>query len=150
MIQTIRAALAAIVSIQEALTITDPLAVTVKKAWKYFPPEDMGAVETPFWMNAFTAHPTDVRFGYAERNFTVHMMMLVKDADEERAADIATAFYESLEDAHIANRSLSQTVVDSQLRGAEPTITTAMWAGVRHIALEAFLDLVMKEGVEVS
>lgn len=147
---TIRAALDALVTLQESLSITSPITSSIAKAWKYFPPEEATLPETPCFANEWSLTAFEVHVGLLVRRYAIHTQMFVLDADQERGADIATAYMNALETALLANYTLTQTVNQAILRGAQPTLAILERAGVKYVGLDLFLDVEMKEGVTVT
>ena len=146
----IRTALDQIVTIQGGLSITSPLSVSVKKAYKYVPNASVALPDAPAWTNDWTLTSLERFVSLRIQNYTVHMQLFVKDANIDRAADIASAFLDKLITALDADISLSQTVTQHTLRGGNPTLVGLERANLPYIGLDLFLDLEMKEGKTFS
>lgn len=140
----IRSALDRIVAIQQSLSITSPVALSIKRAYKYVPPQE-AALDLPCWQNSWTMVSETRGFGSREQLYTVNMQLLVADADQDRAADIATAFHVALVDALDNDRTLGGTVTRQDLRGGNPTLVVFERSGNVYLGLNLFLDLVMYE-----
>lgn len=136
-----------IVVIQGGLAITAPISTTIKKAYKYHPPASVAAPNCPCFFNSWTKTSGKRANGaMRERQFAVHMQLLVDDSDSDRASDIASAFYEQLETALDADQTLNHTVETTRpLRGGSPTLAALERAGRLYIGLDLYLDLVMTE-----
>src|SRR3989304_8759276 len=93
---TLRDALDRIVVLQAGLTIADPVAETIKRAYKYTPSQSSAAPDRPFWMNTWTLIAQNRKpNGWDQPLYVVRMQLCVHDAELDRAADIATAFPEA-------------------------------------------------------
>ena len=90
----IRAALDRLVAIQGGLSITDPTATSISTAYKYVPRQDTTLPGTPCWMNDWTLIREERHIDMRIQFYTVHMQLFVRDADQDQAADIASAFME--------------------------------------------------------
>lgn len=145
----IRSCLDRIIAIQRSLSITSPIAATIKRAYKYFPPQE-APLETPCFQNAWTLVSEERGGGVRRQRYTVRMQLLVDDADQERAADIATAFHVALVDAFDADVTLAQTCSHQSLRGGSPTLVVFERAGRFYVGLDLYLDIEMDEAKAFS
>lgn len=137
----IRAALTNLVALQAGLAITDPVAASIKKAWNYMIPQGGIAPDTPCWMNTWRMERMERGSAVRRQFYTINMQLLVRDADQERAADIATAFHVALVTALDGNLTLGGTVKVHTLRGGDPTLFTMDRAGLSFIGLDEYLDV---------
>lgn len=117
--------------------------LSIKRAYPYFPKSSMTITDTPCFINQWVAPEVSYRSGVVIGNFSMHMRLLVKDADTDRAATIASAFYTKIVEAFGANVKLGAwgpaTVL--ALRGLDPTLTPFEFAGEIFIGLDLLLDL---------
>ena len=141
----IRAALDRLVVIQGGLSITDPIAASISAAYKYVPRQDTALPSTPCWMNDWTLIREERHIDMRIQLYTVHMQLFVRDADQDQAADIASAFMEKTVEALDADVTLAGAVTRQSLRGGEPTLVSLERAGLSYIGLDLFLDMEMKE-----
>ena len=141
----IRAALDRLVAIQGGLSITDPTATSISTAYKYVPRQDTTLPGTPCWMNDWTLIREERHIDMRIQFYTVHMQLFVRDADQDQAADIASAFMEKTVEALDADVTLAGAVTRQSLRGGEPTLVSLERGGLSYIGLDLFLDLEMKE-----
>ena len=146
----IRAALDRLVAIQGGLSITDPTATSISTAYKYVPRQDTTLPGTPCWMNDWTLIREERHIDMRIQFYTVHMQLFVRDADQDQAADIASAFMEKTVEALDADVTLAGAVTRQSLRGGEPTLVSLERAGLSYIGLDLFLDLEMKEAKSFS
>ena len=153
----IRAALDRLVVIQAGLSITDPTEVSIGTAYKYVPRQDTTLPDTPSWMNDWTLIREERHIDMRIQFYTVHMQLFVRDADQDQAADIASAFMEKAVEALDADVTLAGAVTRQSLRGGEPTLVSlklssgpANAAFLSYIGLDLFLDLEMKEAKSFS
>lgn len=140
---TLDAALTRIAAIQAALSISSPVALTVKQAHQDPP----GTVQDePCFIN--TVELTETRYGPGSqrRIYTVKMQFLCRD---ERAADasaIARAFQEAMIAAFNADIRLNGTCSVATLGGVGP-VTGLEYAGTPYIGFEQPLVVTMHEAV---
>ena len=146
----IRTALDRLVVIQAGLSITDPIEASVGAAYKYVPRQDTTLPATPSWMNDWTLIREERHIDMRIQFYTVHMQLFVRDADQDQAADIASAFMEKAVEALDADVTLAGAVTRQSLRGGEPTLVSLERAGLSYIGLDLFLDLEMKEAKSFS
>ena len=141
----IRSALDRIIATQDGLSITDPATVSILKAYKYSPPASEQLPDLPAFTNDWSLTRYDRHTGLRIRFYTVHMQLFVYDADQDRAADIATAFHEKLLTQLDADVTLNNTVVRHDIRGGNPTLVAITRSNQVYIGLDMFLDVEMKE-----
>ena len=144
----IRAAMTNLVALQAGLSITSPLALAVKKAWPYVPPQSVLLPDLPCWTNSWDLGREDRFVGMREQRYTVQMQLFVAEAgagEQDRQADVATAFMDKLVDALDADVTLGQTVSEHWLRGASPSLAILERGGKSYIGLNLFLDLRLTE-----
>ena len=150
----IRSALDRVIEIQGGLSISDPLSLSVKNAYKYSPPASVSLRgNLPAWTNEWTLERIDRHIGLRVQFYTVHMQFFCYDADLDKAADIASAFHVELVTALDADVQLTgdgtvPTVTNSALRGGNPTLAVLDRRDNQpYMGLDLFLDVEMKEGV---
>ena len=146
----IRAALDRLGVIQSGLSIKDPASVSISAAYKYVPRQDAALPNTPCWINDWALISEERHIDMRIQFYTVHMQLFVKDADQDQAADIASAFMEKTVEALDADVSLAGAVTRQSLRGGEPTLVRLERAGQSYVGLDLFLDLEMNEAGSFS
>lgn len=146
----IRTALDQVVTIQAGLAITSPITATIKKAWKYMAPQEQLAPDCPCWMNTWRMDNEDRSPSMRVQFYVVNMQLFTDDADQERAADIATAFHVALVDALDAKLTLSGAVKQQTLRGGDPSLAILERGGRAYVGLNLFLDIILKEGKDFA
>lgn len=148
-------ALAKVYAVQAAIAITSPVAVGIKKVWPYRPPASKVITDTPCFTNNWTAAEASyVPGGWVRGNFDVNMQLLVHDADSDKAAAIASAFYPKVIEAFGANLKLGLgdwTVLS--IEGNNPTLTAFVdedGGGRTFIGLDLVLHLHGKKTVTLA
>src|SRR6185369_13814444 len=92
----IRAAMNALATLQETLSITDPISTSVVKAYKYTPnARDTLKGSVPCFINTYTLHPELRSPDLRELIFDIRMQFACYDADRNKAAEIASAFLDA-------------------------------------------------------
>lgn len=140
---------AALAALLETLTITEPLALGIRKAWKFVPPSNNAVVDLPCTFSKYELKK--VVFGPAllQRQYAINIQLLAGKADMQGdiASDIASAFCEALVQKLLENQRLSGTVANIiGLRGASPdTLTTLNWAGLPFVGLDLYLDVLLSD-----
>jgi len=147
-IMNIRRVMDRIVQLQGDLAIEEPTSMRIAKAYKYVPPMRVAAPSTPCFMNTWTMVGETRRSVVREQMYIVHMQLLVADADQDRAADIASAFHEQLVNAFDKDVTLLATCTRQALRGADPTLVLLERAGRAYIGLNLYLDVWFTETQE--
>ena len=143
----IRDALEQITVIQLAMAITSPVAIAVKKAWKFLPPQNVLIPELPAWTNSWDMIREERGIGMRVQFYVVHMQLFVArmTVEDERSFDIATAFMEQVITDFDADISLAGNVTEARIRGGSPTLAGLDRGNERFVGLDLFLDLEMKE-----
>lgn len=152
-------AVARIAEIQKGLSITTiyevkndvrvatPFPKSIKRAYPYFPKASVAITDTPCFMNQWTA--PEMIFGSAlmSGEFRVHMLLYCHDADTDRAAAIASAFYPKILQAFSLDIKLGgwAPVTVRGIRGADPTLATPDFAGQGFVGLDLYLDLYLNK-----
>lgn len=140
----IRTALASLVAIQESLHIDDPApGFDIVKAWRYVPPQN-AALETPCWLNRWEMIDIQRVSSMRIQRYTIEMQLFVDDADQDVAADAATAFHGALIDALDGSIMFGGAIkLLGSMRGG---IVLLERGGLSHIGLDLFLDIMFEEG----
>lgn len=138
-----------VIAIQGALSITSPSVQSVKKAWAYPPPMSVtiAATDMPCFVNEWSFDREDrTTQGLREQHYTVHMLLMVGDADFDKASAIASGFMAAVVNAFDATETLNGSAFWSKLRGATPTLVSVRRNGEVYAGLELFLDVTLTEG----
>lgn len=140
---SIRTVLDRIVTIQSGLTITTPITEAIAVAHKY-PPRPNDALDAPCFMNSWELTQYD-RGMLRQRIYQVRMQLFIKDAENDVAGDIATAFSEKLQIALDNDLTLSIAGVPTcslwrDLRGG---VRLLEWSAVSYVGLDMFMDVVL-------
>jgi len=140
---TLDAALARIVAIQAAISITSPAVLTIARAYKD-PPG--GAQDTPCFLNII--EPGEIKYGLGSQRQThrVKMQLLVKGEQAADASAIARAFLEATRTAFNADLTLAGTCTVAVL-GATAGVLGLQYAGAQYIGFELPLLVQMHEAV---
>lgn len=136
-----------IYEVKNDVRVATPFAKSIKRAFPYFPKSSIAVTDTPCFMNQWTA--PQMTFGSAIMlgEFSVHMLLFCHDADTDRAAAIASAFYPKILQAFSTDIKLggwSPATVRS-IRGADPTLATNDFAGQSFVGLDLYLDLYLNK-----
>lgn len=144
MTQNIRDALAQIVAIETALTVTAPTgAPSIKRVYTYVPPKSE-TPKTPCWIHSVTLGPVDHFAGSREMLYIVRSQFLSGEPNEDRASDVAAAYLGAWLDAISNNQTLNGTVSGPiRVRGLDPTITRLEYAGAAYIGLDLVIEIPM-------
>ena len=134
----LRSALDALMEKQANLVIEDPIEESIRKVWKYTPES---VTETPCWRNTWTLNELQYEMSAVRERYTVTAELVVKDADLEQAADIATAFYEAFIVEMGKDQTLGGEVLEHDIRGDTPTLHSFDEAGLIGVTLFIDLDL---------
>ena len=146
----IRTVMAAVVTLQESLSITAPISSSILRAYRFMPPMSSALPDTPCFFNSWTLQNQQLNISLRILSYTVRMQLAVLDADQDVAADIASSYMNALITAHNADIQLSGSCTLTTLRGGDPTLAVLNWAGQDFIGLDLFLDVELKDGVSVS
>lgn len=92
----IRSCLDAIAAVQGGLAIEDPIAAKVKQVFRLPPARGFVLNSFPCFVNTVELLPFSYGSGLLRRTYVVNMQMFVKDANFNRACDIALAFEEEM------------------------------------------------------
>lgn len=139
---SLRTALDRIIVLQEALTITDPVNLTVKKAYKFVPPASVQVPDLPCCFNSVSLVSIEGNASMRTRRFQVLMQCPVArmTVEDDISMDIATALFEQAVDDFGHDIALQSMVTLVTMRGAEPTVGRMEW-GQAYIGWQAYLDL---------
>jgi hypothetical protein len=141
---TIRAALDKLVTLEKSLSITSPMALSVKDAYKYIPPQTHTLIELPVWMNTWRLNEMSWLPGNQRMSsYSVNMRLAAISAtvEQDRGADIATSFWEALIKALRNDVKLGGTIDQHKLRSEGPTLVVLEFAGKAYIGLDVWLDI---------
>ncbi len=138
-----------LVTLLEGLSIAQPHAAELVKAWKYTPPRNQAITDYPCAFTTFEQRPITFHSGLLHKPYTLHIQLLAGRADVEGdlAADVAAAFLEALIQALSADITLGGSVsLVHVLRGETPeTLVALPWAGQLFIGLDLYLEVTITE-----
>lgn len=141
-------ALDALIVVQAGLSITEPVEMDVKHAWKWVP-EQKAALRLPDWVNSAQLNTVTRQMGNHSLFWTVHMQLFAvpSNVQDDLAQDICAHFLTAVIAAFdlAANRTLGGTVSRHALRGNDPTVGRLEHNGQSYMGLDLFLDLEMEE-----
>ena len=146
----IRTALTNLVTLQEGLSITAPVSSSIKRAYKYTPPQSSSLPDTPCVLNTWSLTSQELDISLRILFYTIRMQLIVHDSDQDRAADIASSYMNAIITAQNADVTLGGSVNQSILRGSDPTLGVLSWAGVDYIGLDLLLDVELKAAVSIT
>lgn len=145
---SIRAALTRITAIQAGLSITDPLTLAVKRAYRFGPAPYAALPDLPCWTNSFAHDRTEVGVGMRVLHYVVRMQFAAAQAtvEDDRASDIAAAFYQAALDAFCQDVDLADNVTMSTPRGGEGGVPAIIdRGGQKYVGFEMLLDVQITE-----
>ncbi len=130
-----------------ALSVTSPIATSVKKVWPYFPPASAVITNTPCFINTYSVR--EVRYESALRRvrYGVHARLVVYDANSDQAAKIAASFQQPIIDRFGDNITLSGLsgwfVNELRFENEQPVVfdDLSAAAGKTLIGLDFFIDI---------
>jgi len=146
----IRTVMANVVTLQESLSITAPISSSILRAYKYMPPMASALPDTPCFLNNWTLQNQELDVGLRILFYTVRMQLVVLDADQDQAADIASSYMNALITAQNADVQLGGSCNLTVLRGGNPTLAVLNWAGIDFIGLDLFMDVELKAAVSIT
>lgn len=138
-----------VIAIQSALSITSPVSASIRKAWPYPPPMSVAIRDTdmPCFINEWSFEREErTTNGLRQQYYTVHMLLIVGDADMDRAFAIASGFMATIVDAFDATETINKSAFWSVLRGGSPTLVAVRRNGEPYAGIELFLDVTLTEG----
>lgn len=143
----IRAVMTQIQTIEAALAITAPLALSVKRAYKFIPHQSSALPDLPCFMNDFTHIGTVVMESGRELQYRVGVTFAAGEAtlEDDYSADIAAAFWQQALDIFGTKVDLGNTVTMALLRGDDPTLAIIERGGYAYVGWNAFLDISIVE-----
>ena len=146
----IRTVMTNVVSLQEGLSITAPVSSSILRAYKYMPPMASALPDTPCFLNNWTLQNQELDVGLRILFYTVRMQLVVLDADQDQAADIASSYMNALITAQNADVQLGGSCNLTVLRGGNPTLAVLNWAGIDYVGLDLFLDVEIKDAASIT
>lgn len=146
------AALDNLIVLQASVSITDPLSLSIKKAFAFVPPQSVILPDLPAWVNAWDLVREERHVGLRVLFYTVSMQLFVAEAslEQDRMARAASAFMEALVNKLDTDVTLGGQVAEASLRGASPTLAILERAGKGYIGLNLLLDLEIKEAKDFT
>lgn len=140
-------AITQILEIQSGSIVVTPFAVSVKKAYPYFPDSSEEITDTPCFINQWTAPSVNFNSVFLSGEFSVHMQLLCEDSDTSRAAAIASAFYPKLLSALATKIKLNEwgPATVRTLRGVDPTLASLEFGGKGYVGLDLNLDIYLNK-----
>jgi hypothetical protein len=144
----IRSALDRIVVVQKSLVITQPIPAKILRAYKTIPSQATLAPDAPCFINSVIAfHEERLPSGGRTQHYTVRMQLLVEDADDDRAADIALAFHGALVNAFDTdvNQGLNGACTVQTLRSASVLLGVIDRGNRKYIGTDVLMEIVMSD-----
>jgi len=135
-------------SYEGALQITDPYALTCKRAYLYIPERSSATPEVdPFgFFNGWTLlYEKRLPNAQREHKYVIQIQGLAKEPSLDKASQIATSFFDQLMAVLDLHQTLEGTCTEQSLRGASPTLGRLEWAGVEFMGVNLLLDVVLRD-----
>ena len=144
---SLRTALDRIIVLQEAVSITDPITITVKKAYKLVPPQSQELPDLPAFINIVNYVGQSASGGMRTLRYRVIMQCVVAKmtVEDDRSADIAVALWEKTLDDFSHDLSLNGTVTLALFEENGPGIPGVLDRGDHYIGFEAVLNIRITE-----
>ena len=142
---SIASTLDTLVTIEEGLSITTPIEMSIKKAWDSEPDANQPVPESdlPAWLNEWEVSPggTWLAGSGREVQYTVHAILLVGGITTElnRRMRIATEFWGAFVTALEADTNLSNTDLHMEIQRAKQGLIR--YAARSYVGLEVWLDI---------
>ena len=142
---TLRSTIDRLRGVEQSLVISDPVAMTIRRAYKLSPGRTSKLLDLPCWMNDWemtTVQLTMDDTPWGGQNmisvrFSLHAQLFVRDADIDRGAEIATAFHEAFLVALAKDMVQPGDEWDGTVRGG---LKLLEWAGEAFPGLDLFVD----------
>jgi hypothetical protein len=156
MAKNIADALAAIVLIENAVTVSvGGTTFATRKAYAYPPPAADALPTNPAWINMWTLSRRESGHSLRELFYTVRVQLFIDDADIDRGLEAATRMHTDFIDRLDANVTLrdagnAATVSRLDYRGVDPSIGVAERGGKRFEVMQMDIDLFMQTGFAYS
>lgn len=146
-IVNIRDTVSALVTLLEAVSITDPRTVAIKKVYKF--PPDMGTALTMLPCVVMSYEQQPVRFlpALIMKPYVIHLLVFVGQtaSQAETHADTASALLEAIITTLSENQRLDNTVgVIREFRGGSPDTLVALDRnGIGYVGLDLYLEVTL-------
>lgn len=143
----IRAALDALVDIEETLAITSPVAQSIAQVYKYTPRQD-AALVAPCVLNIIeSSEEMRTVTGLGRMTYRLRIQLFVAEPGLDQAQDIALAYHEALWDLLRARTAAAQTLagvaVLQRNLASGPMPIRLTWNERAYIGIEQTLDLII-------
>ena len=142
----IRAAIDGLITLEQALAITSPVAITGSgngtgpvRGYKY-PPKGKTALAKVSFIHSWAFPAQEDSIQQEVHRYTISPQCLITDADFDRGLDIASAFWEAFLNAWVADQKLTSTVISSAIRSSDPTIAELQFNGNGYPGFSCFID----------
>lgn len=138
---TFSPALDRIAAVQLGLSITSPIAETIKRVYRVPPRQSDSLSDLPCFIN--TVDLPEVHWGVnAQRNrtYVVGMQLFVDDANKDVGREVALSFLEALIVAFHDDVTLNGNCTSQTIRGGSPTLAILEW-GRPFVGLQLFMDV---------
>lgn len=142
---SIAATIDALVAIEEGLSITEPVDMSVKRAIDSYPDSNQPVPDSdlPAWLNEWEVAPggTWLAGEAREIDYVIHAMLLVGDTNTElnRRMRIATKFWEAFVTALKSNINLGNTDQHMEIQRASQGLLRVY--GRAYVGLEVWLEI---------
>lgn len=138
----IRTAMAVYVTHQSGLSITDPVTLSIDRAYTWMP-NPQQTLQAPAWVNEASLESYSRRPGGARhQHWTIHSLLLVDDPDLARGHEIAAEFLEQFFVALDGDLTLGGTCVTHQIRGNDPSLGLIItWGSQQYAGADVFVTL---------
>lgn len=128
----------------EGLTVED---AKIKKAYRTIPKESDSINDPPAILNIWSASEVLRSSGLLETIYNINMQLFILDTGQDRAADIANAFWDAINAKFdtVVGMTLNGAISHSNLSGASPTLVGWNKFGGPFIGLNMYLEIFIKQ-----
>jgi hypothetical protein len=133
--------------IQDGEIATETVDISIKRAYPYFAGQNNTVTDFPCFINQWTAPTVEFASVLMTGEFSLHMQLLIKDANLDRSCMIASAFYPKVLQAFAENIKLNAwgPATVRRIRGADPTNAVLSYGGLDYGGLDLFLDIYLNK-----
>lgn len=144
---SLRTALDRIIVIQAAVSITDPVTTSIKRAYKLSPDQSEELADLPCVMNNVFYVGQEASAQMRTLRYRVQMQCMVAKSgiEDDRSGDIAVALWEKLLDDFSRDIMLAGTVTLALFEEGSSPMPALLDRGTKYIGFEATLNIQITE-----
>lgn len=156
----IRDVLSALQTLLATVSISAPVAKSIRRVYKFPPPQRLALADLPCVILTYEQEPVLFKPALLMKPYSIRLQVFVAPAaaDADVSADIASEFLEQMIQTISGNMTLGGTVsVIRAFRGGglrsegiAETLTALEWAGNAYVGLDLIIDVTITEAKEHS